>query len=70
MPIGNTIGRRVSLMRNRRGLTQLKLAGRVGMKVMQISTIELDKRRLTAEEAVRIARVLGVKVEWLVEGKP
>lgn len=51
------------------GLSQAQLAKVVGVKPAAIGLIETgDTKSLKASTAVALARALGLRVEWLVEG--
>lgn len=49
--------------RREQGLTQAELARRAGITRPYLSDIENDKRQVRGELMIRIAMILGVKVE-------
>ena len=63
------IGERIKETRTKRGLSQEELAKRTGFKdKSSISKIEKGTRRPQVEDLKKIAEVLGVHVDWLVNG--
>lgn len=66
--IAMTIGQRLKQVRKERGLTQVELAARVGMKQSTLSDLELGKSAGTTNLAV-VASVLGVNALWLETGR-
>ncbi len=61
-------GSRIRALRTERGLTQDALAQRLGFKDRQtVSAIENGERRLSAEELVRAAQVLGMPLETFTD---
>ena len=62
------IGRRVKEFRLQGRLSQADLAERVDMSVAYISQIETGKKQASLESLVRIAEVLGVTVNHLLNG--
>ncbi len=70
----NLIGPQVRYLRERLGLTQDELAGRLcryGLELdyVKIGQIENGKRRVVDWELVGFARALGVSVTWLLCGE-
>lgn len=59
----------IKAIREKRGLRQSELAQMLGMDQANVSRYESGERRLTLENAIRIAHVLGCTVEELVEGE-
>lgn len=59
-------GARLSRLRKAVGLTQVELADRVGIIQALVSAHELDKLKLSAEMAVRYAKVLKVSTDELL----
>lgn len=48
------------------GFTQVELAKRLGIPLQRLNTIVKGKRRVTADTAVRLSKVLGTTPElWL-----
>jgi transcriptional regulator with XRE-family HTH domain len=62
------IGRRVKESRIQKHMSQADLAERVEMSVAYISYIETAKKQASLEALVRIADVLGVTVDTLLNG--
>ena len=60
---------RLARARKRVGLTQRELAKRCGVSQPQLATIELGKRWPTLPQLSRIARVLGVPLQWFLTGR-
>lgn len=64
------LGKRLRARRKELGLKTTELAERSGVQQPSISRAENGQREdLTAYTAVRLARVLGCTVEWLVTGE-
>ena len=61
-----TQGARLSRLRKAAGLTQVELAERIGIIQALVSAHELGKLKLSAEMAVRYARVLKVSTDELL----
>ena len=57
---------RLRLARENSGLTQGQVAEKVGWHRPTVSEIEAGRRRLSADEATRLARLYGVSVSWLL----
>jgi Zn-dependent peptidase ImmA (M78 family)/transcriptional regulator with XRE-family HTH domain len=65
---GNTIGIRLKALREERKRSQDDLAREFGFKDRQtVSAIETGERRLSAEELVRAAEVLGVEIDYFTD---
>lgn len=69
-PDGESIGQRLARLRRERGYTQTDLAQNVGIIQSLVSAYEVDKLRLSAEMAARLARALGVSSDDLLGLKP
>ena len=54
----------VKVYREHRGLTQVELAARTGLSAMYLSQIETGRRSGTTKTLRKIARALGVDLEW------
>lgn len=70
----NLIGPRVRWMRERMGITQDELSGRLSryglaLDYVKIGQIENGKRRVVDWELVGFARALGVSLDWLLCGE-
>jgi transcriptional regulator with XRE-family HTH domain len=64
------IGQRLRELRERQGLTQVKLAKALGTSQAALSQVEHGSRGLTVQQVVKLARVLGATPnEILGEGK-
>lgn len=59
------IGSRLSIARERAGLSQSQVAGQIGLPRPSISEIEAGRRRVAAEELARFAEIYSVDIEWL-----
>lgn len=69
----NICGQRVRMAREKLGLSQDQLAARLqteglGVNQNSISRIETGKRIVADFELVAFSKVLGVEMEWLVQG--
>jgi Predicted transcriptional regulators len=62
------IGRRVKESRLQKRMSQADLAEQIDMSVTYISHIETTKKHASLESLVRIANVLGVTVDYLLNG--
>jgi len=61
-----TIGERIRKRRQKLGLSQQELADKAGVRRPAISELESDKQLgLTVDTAKRLARVLGVGIDYL-----
>lgn len=61
------VGKRIKAAREREGMTQEELAEYVDMSATHISVIERGKKGLRLENLVRIANVLGVSPDELLQ---
>ena len=61
-------GRRIALLRKKKGLSQEELGNRIGLQQSAVSKLETGRRRLSAEEAREAAIALAVPVERLLSG--
>lgn len=62
------VGQRVKLAREEASLSQDELASQLGFNDRQtLSNIEAGKRKLTAEELVKLIQVLGKKLEYFTD---
>ena len=57
-------------IRKEKGLTQQEVAERTGLIQVLVSDYERDRLRLSAEMAVRFAKVLGITTDELLYRKP
>ncbi len=60
------IGERLKMARKMRGLSQQDVADRVGISRMSISKYERAKMTPSSDVLVKLARALGIKVEYLL----
>jgi len=60
---------KIRKMRVERGLQQHKIGHILDLPQSRISDIERGKRRVSLDEAVKIAKYFGVKVDDLIEEK-
>ncbi len=65
-----TLGERVRELREKRALSQRKLAELIGTSAGLISFIERDKNKPSCEIIRRLAIVLGTSADYLISGKP
>jgi transcriptional regulator with XRE-family HTH domain len=63
------LGRRVTELRERRGLLQRDLASRAGLSVSFLSEVENDHRTPGAEVLLRLADALGASLDYLLRGE-
>lgn len=56
---------RLTLMREKAGITQGELANRIGVTQSAIAYYESGKREPSVQVAIKIAQYFGVSVEWL-----
>lgn len=64
------VGKRIMERRKKLGLTQAELADKVGISRNSMSRIECgDGLNMTAYTAVRIAKVLGMTLDFLLCGE-
>ena len=54
-------------MRDGRGLSQAKLAARAGLARSAISDMEKDERRPYMDQALKLARALGIPLDFLAD---
>lgn len=63
-----TIGDRIRAKRKELGISQEELADRVFVSVYTLRSYEIHDNMPHVDTAFRLAKELGVTVEWLVEG--
>jgi transcriptional regulator with XRE-family HTH domain len=68
-PVYKRLGKRVKMLREGLGLTQEKLAARMGLSRVSISNIESGSRKINADELLRLSRVLNIHVDALLDPK-
>ena len=64
-----TIGKRIAALRKEKNLTQEELAGHMGVSAQAVSKWENDQTCPDISALPRLARLLGVTVDELLEGK-
>jgi transcriptional regulator with XRE-family HTH domain len=64
-----TIGKRITLLRKEKGLTQEELATHMGVSPQAVSKWENDQTCPDISALPKLARLLGVTVDELLEGK-
>ena len=64
-----TIGKRIALLRKEKGLTQEELAQHMGVSGQAVSKWENDQTCPDISALPKLARLLGVTVDELLEGK-
>ena len=64
-----TIGKRIAFLRKEKGLTQEELANQMGVSPQAVSKWENDQTCPDISALPRLARLLGVTVDELLEGK-
>lgn len=69
VPAGATVGARLAVLRERRGLTQRELAERAGITPAFLSGVENDKRNVSSEVLLRLADVLNASLDYLLRGE-
>lgn len=60
------MGQRIASARKARNLTQEQLAERSGVSYQTISSAELNKKSLRAENIIKISQALGVSTDYLL----
>ena len=60
--ITKLIGRRIAILRINQGMSQLKLASKVGVSFQQIQKYEAGKNRVSIDRLIAIAKALNVKI--------
>lgn len=62
------MGQRIASARKAKNLTQEQLAELSGVSYQTISSAELNKKSLRAENIIRISQALGVSTDYLLTG--
>ncbi|MBT3879527.1 MAG: helix-turn-helix transcriptional regulator [Candidatus Scalindua sp.] len=60
-----SVGQRITLLRKERGYTQKELSGKIGITQKLLSAYEVNRLKLSAEMAIRLASALEVSVDEL-----
>jgi transcriptional regulator with XRE-family HTH domain len=66
-PLDVMVGARIRILRKHRGMSQGRLAGKIGVTFQQVQKYEKGTNRVGASRLSRIAAVLGVSVGELFE---
>jgi transcriptional regulator with XRE-family HTH domain len=66
-PLDAIVGARIGMLRVNRGMSQAKLAERIGVTLQQLQKYERGVNRVGASRLSQIARVLGVSVGELFQ---
>jgi transcriptional regulator with XRE-family HTH domain len=61
---GETLGQRLTRLRNQRGYTQVEFAKKVGITQVLVSSYETDRRQFSVEMAIRFALALDISTAW------
>ena len=69
-PIDTHVGKRLTLVRNLRGISQGELGKAVDVSFQQIQKYESGANRISASRLVRIATCMQVSVAWFFEQTP
>jgi transcriptional regulator with XRE-family HTH domain len=64
-----TVGERIKQIRMEMGWTQEKLARTAGLSKSFLSDIENDKTRVSGDNLLKIAEVLGASLDYLMRGE-
>ena len=66
---GETLGQRLTRLRNQRGYTQVEFAKEVGITQVLVSSYETDRRQFSVEMAIRFALALDISTDELLHPK-
>src|SRR5690554_6240436 len=61
-------GERLRLARTRAGISQQEIARRIGVSKQLVSHWETARSEITVFDAVKVASIVGVGIEWLLTG--
>ena len=64
----NELGKKIRMLRHKRGITQQELSYRTGISTPHISSVERGERHPSLLYAIRIAEALGVPIGYFCEG--
>jgi transcriptional regulator with XRE-family HTH domain len=64
-----TTGERIREIREKRGMTQDRLASQAKISKSFLSEIENNKRNVSSQALLRIAQILGASVDYLLTGE-
>jgi transcriptional regulator with XRE-family HTH domain len=65
--VDQRVGARIRVVRTRAGLTQERLAERLGVETLSVSRFETGRRGVSIPTLFRIADALGVRVQDLID---
>lgn len=63
------IAKRLRIAREMAGLSQSQVAVMLGLHRPSISEVEAGRRKVSAEELARLAKIYDVDVDWVMEAK-
>ena len=66
--MSNTLAARLRRARALSGLSARELSKVAGLSASYVSLVEAERSKLGAETASKLARALGVTMEWLIDG--
>lgn len=66
--MGESVGRRIREVRQKRGLTQQELADRLGVSLNTVNRMEMGHRTPGLDVVTRLGELLGCDTEWLITG--
>ena len=66
---GETLGQRLTRLRNQRGYTQVEFAKKVGVTQVLVSSYETDRRQFSVEMAIHFALALDISTDELLHPK-
>lgn len=62
-----SFGKRLLEARKKKGISQEEIPSRLGTKGSAIGRYERDKMKLSIDATTKMAKVLGVSLDWLVD---
>jgi transcriptional regulator with XRE-family HTH domain len=68
LPLDTDIGAKIKARRIELGVSQVALAGRIGISFQQVAKYERLENRVSASRLSDIAAALGTPVSWFLEG--
>jgi transcriptional regulator with XRE-family HTH domain len=66
----NTIGGLVKIARKTQGISQMKLAAKLGVSYQQVQKYENGKTRITVTRLAQISNTLGISAHILLNAEP
>ena len=69
-PVDKHVGNRVRMRRHMLGMSQGKLADKLGITFQQVQKYEKGTNRISASRLQAMCRILGVSVPYFFEGAP